>query len=127
VITPGSRGRTFAYAVPVDMRKGVDTLAGLVAGAGHDVATGDTYLFLARDKKRAKCLWFDGVCARLLINRIDAGCFASIWRDDGKPIELTSSELHLFLEGSKLVGKMALTPAPIDRALQSRISRSAFR
>jgi transposase len=109
------------------MRKGINTLAGLAMAAGHDVAVGDTYLFVGKDRKRAKCVWFDGVCARMLVNRIDAGRFASLSSDDGKAIELTRSELMLFLDGSKLVGKVALTPPPIDRRAQSRLSQSAFR
>jgi hypothetical protein len=59
------------------------------------------------------------------VNGIDAGCFAPLWRDDGKPIELTKSELLLFLNGSELVGKIELTP--IDRKAQSRVSPRAFR
>jgi len=127
VIGPGARGRIFAYAAPCDMRKGIDTLAGLVVASGHEITVGDVYLFLGKNRKRAKCLWYDGACARLLMNRIDAGRFAPLWREDGKPIELTPSELLLFLDGSKLVGKVALTPPQIDRKAQSRVSPSAFR
>ena len=127
MITPGGRGRIFAYGAPVDMRKGIHTLAGLVVQAGHDVATGDTFLFLGRNRRRAKCLWFDEVCARLLVSRIDRGCFAPLWRDDEREVELTSSELMLFLQGSKLVGRMALTPSPIDRKAESRIKSTNFR
>lgn len=127
MIGPGARGRIFAYAAPCDMRKGIATLAGLVVASGHEITNGDVFLFVGKNRKRAKCLWFDGICARLLINRIDAGRFAALWRDDGRTIELTQSELLLFLDGSKLVGKIALTPPPIDRHAQSRVSPSAFR
>lgn len=99
------------------MRKGIDSLAGLVALSGHDVAEGDVFLFVAKDRKRAKCLWFDRVCARLLVNRIDSGRFAALWRDDGKEVELSLTELRLVLNGSKLV----------DRKAQSRVARSSFR
>lgn len=127
MIGPGARGRVFAYAAPCDMRKGINTLGGLVVEGGHEIKTGDVYLFVGKNRKTAKCLWFDGVCARLLVNRIDAGCFAPLWRDDKKSIELTTSELILFLDGSKLVGKIAITPPPIDRRAQSRISADLFR
>jgi transposase len=127
VIELGSRDRVFAHPAPVDMRKGFNTLAGLVALSGHDVAVGDKFLFASRDRKRAKVIWLDRVCARLLVSRIDAGCFAPLWRDDGKPVELTTSELRLYLDGSKLVGTKALTPPPLDRKAQSRLSKEAFR
>ena len=127
MIEIGSRERVFAHPNPVDMRKGFNTLAGLVAMSGHDVAAGDKFLFVSKDLKRAKCIWLDHICARLLLSRIDGGRFAPLWRDDGKPDELTSSELRLFLDGSKLVGKMALTPPPLDRQQQSRLCKSSFR
>jgi len=127
MIGPGARGRIFAYAAPCDMRKGINTLAGLVVAGGRDVTSGDVYLFVGRNRKTAKCLWFDGYCARLLVSRLDCGRFASLWRDDGKPLELSPSELLLFLDGSKLVGKIALSPSKIDRDLQSRVLASAFR
>lgn len=109
------------------MRKGINTLAGLAMAAGHDVTVGDTYLFVGKDRKRAKCVWFDGVCARMLVNRIDVGRFASLSNSNGNAVELTRSELMLFLDGSKLVGKVSLTPPPIDRKAQSRLSATAFR
>lgn len=127
MIELGSRERVFAHPAPVDMRKGFNTLAGIVTMSGLDVAAGDKFLFVSKDLKRAKCIWLDHVCARMLVNRIDAGRFAPLWRDDGKPIELTRSELRLFLDGSKLVGKVALTPPPVDRAAQSRLTRGSFR
>ena len=127
MIEIGSRERVFAHPAPVDMRKGFNTLAGLVAMSGHDVAAGDKFLFASKNLKLAKCIWLDHVCARLLVSRIDGGRFAPLWRDDGKPIELTSSELRLFLDGSKLVGTMKLTPPPLDRKAQSRVTKSAFR
>ena len=106
MIEVGSHERVFAHPAPVDMRKGFNTLAGLVAMSGHDVAAGDKYLFVSKDLKRAKCIWLDHVCARMLVNRIDGGRFAKLWRDDRMPIELTRSELRLFLDGSKLGGKV---------------------
>jgi transposase len=127
VIEPGVHGRTFAFSAPCDMRKGINTLAGLAMASGHDVTAGDTYLFVSKDKKRAKCVWFDGACARMLVNRIDGGRFASLSSSDGKEVELSLSELRLFLDGSKLVGKVALTPPPLDRKAQSRLSPGAFR
>lgn len=64
MIGPGARGRIFAYAAPCVMRKGIDTLAGLIVQRGHEIHCGDVYLFLGKNRKRAKCLWFDGACAR---------------------------------------------------------------
>jgi len=50
------------------------------------------------------------------MKRLDRGRFAKLWKSDGAALSLTMSELSLFLEGSELVGKRALSPAPITHA-----------
>jgi transposase len=42
--------------------------------------------------------------------RLERGRFASIFRDDGKSVQLTASELALFVEGCELVGRRTLSP-----------------
>jgi transposase len=45
--------------------------------------------------------------------RLEKGRFAAPWeRGDGGELRLTVSELALLLEGSELVGRMSLSPAP---------------
>jgi hypothetical protein len=41
------------------------------------------------------------------------GRFARLWRDEGRPNPLTSSELALFLEGCTLVARQSLSPAEL--------------
>ncbi len=54
-------------------------------------------------------LGWDGLC--VYAKRLERGRFACLWRDDGEPpIALTISELDLFLDGSTLVGRIALSP-----------------
>ena len=49
--------RVFAYAGPVDMRKGYDSLAALVEqDLGRDVLSGELFLLVARNRVRAKIL-----------------------------------------------------------------------
>ena len=52
---------------------------------------------------------------RLYIKKLARGRFAALW-DDSAPasLSLTRTELDLFLQGSHLVGKMALAPAPMS-------------
>lgn len=101
------RVRVFAYQAPVDMRKAFNSLSGLVAELGQDVLAGDAFVFMGKSRKRAKVLWFDGTGLCLLAKRLEKGRFAPVW----ERTELTSSELVLFLEGSELVSRMALSPA----------------
>lgn len=94
------------------MRKGFDSLCALVTEQLlRDPLSGDVFLFLSRNRIRAKVLHFDGTGLCLYVKRLERGRFAALWRDEGAdPITLTVSELDLFLDGSALVGRVALTP-----------------
>ncbi len=127
MIGPSNRTRVFAYAAVCDMRKSFNTLSGLVTAMDHDVACGDVFLFVSRNRKRAKVLWYDGTGLCLLAKRLDQGRFAAIWDTEADDLELTMSELRLFLEGCDVVGKIPLSPPPIDVTRARRISRSDFR
>jgi len=102
----------WAYGRPADLRRGYDGLYALVVSSlGLDPLSGDLYLFVNRDRTRAKVLMWDGTGLCIYQKRLERGRFASLWRDgDMKSVELTTSELSLFLEGSALVGKIALSP-----------------
>jgi transposase len=66
-------------------------------------------------------LHFDGTGLCLYVKRLERDRFAALWRDAGAdPITLTVSELDLFLDGSALVGRVALTlPALTQFSLAS--------
>jgi transposase len=115
--------RVFAYAAPADLRKGFDGLAALVvATLGRDPLSGECFLFTSRTRTRAKVLHYDGTGLCLYHKRLEAGRFASLWeRPEGASVELTMSELALYLEGSALVGRVALSPRRIGaRSLAER-------
>jgi transposase len=118
--------RVWAYPVPTDLRKGFDGLAGLVQGKlRKDLLSGDCFLFTNRTRTRAKVLMWDGTGLCIYMKRLEQGRFACLWeRSDEKSVELTMSELALFLEGSRVVGRIALSPteyAPRGVALPTRI------
>jgi transposase len=96
------------------LRKGFDGLSGLVTERlRQDPLSGDCYLFVNATRKRAKVLLWDGTGLCIYAKRLERGRFACLWRDaDLGVIRLTMSELQLFLEGSGLVGRIALSPAP---------------
>ena len=105
--------RVFAYPAPADLRKGYDGLHGLVAsGLGRDVLSGDCFLFTNRTRTRAKVLVWDGTGLCIYMKRLERGRFAKLWEDGrGTAVELTMSELALFLEGSRVVGRIELSPS----------------
>jgi transposase len=83
----------------------------------HDPLSGDCYLFVNATRKRAKVLLWDGTGLCIYAKRLERGRFACLWRDtDARVVRLTMSELQLFLEGSALVGRVALSPAPFESA-----------
>lgn len=109
--------QVYAYAAPVDMRKGYDGLSAVVReDLGRDPLSGDLYLFVSRNRIRAKVLLWDGTGLCVYAKRLEKGRFARLWRaQEGEMLELSSSELQLFLEGCKLVGRMQLSPTHLGK------------
>jgi len=107
--------KVFAYAAPADMRKAFEGLSALVRIAmGHDPLSGSLYLFVNRRRKRAKVLLWDGTGLCIYAKRLEKGSFACLWREGaGGNLEMSVSELQLFLEGSQLAGRMPLSPVPL--------------
>lgn len=102
----------FAFGGPADLRKGFDGLSALVSRElGRDPLSGDLFLFVNRSRTLAKVLLWDGTGLCIYSKRLERGRFACLWRspEEGR-LRLTMSELALFLEGSKLVGKVELSP-----------------
>ena len=104
----------WAYGAPADLRQGFDGLSALVSqGLARDPLSGDCYLFVNATRTRAKVLLWDGTGLCIYAKRLERGRFACLWRAaDARVVRLTMSELQLFLEGSTLVGRVALSPAP---------------
>jgi len=107
--------RVFAFPQPADLRKGFNGLYGLVRnGLDRDPLSGDLYLFVNRRRTGCKILLWDGTGLCILMKRLERGKFAALWRDGSAvPLQLTASELALFIEGCVAVGKMSLSPKEI--------------
>lgn len=106
--------RVFAYPEPVDLRKGYDGLFGLVkTGLGRDPLSGDLFLFSGKRRTGCKVLLWDGTGLCIFQKRLERGRFASLFRDDGNSVQLTASELALFIEGCELVGRRTLSPVSV--------------
>lgn len=114
----------YAYGEPCDMRKSFDTLAALVREKlERDLMSGDLFLFVSRDRKRAKILYFDGTGMCLFAKRLEQGKFATPWRGPmSRNLTLTLAELGLFVEGSEALGRVQLSPPLLRKAsLRSKI------
>ena len=109
----------YAFDEPCDMRKSFDTLTALVTGhMKHDVLAGDLYLFVGRDRKRAKVLYFDGTGMCVLAKRLEKGLFTAAWKQakSKRGLSMTLSELSLFIEGSEVAARMPLSPSLLSRS-----------
>ncbi|MCA9644940.1 MAG: IS66 family insertion sequence element accessory protein TnpB [Myxococcales bacterium] len=115
ILAASRQSRVYAYAAPVDLRKGYDGLFGLVQrDLKQNPLSGDLFLFTNRRRYACKVLLWDGSGLCIFQKRLERGQFASLWRDGGGSVELTTSELALFIEGCELVGKRALSPRRIE-------------
>ena len=103
--------RVWAYPEPADLRAGYDGLSALVTRQlGRDPLSGHLFIFQNRTRTRAKVLLWDGTGLCIYQKRLEQGRFACLWKDRGA-IELTMSELALFLEGSRALERVQLSPA----------------
>lgn len=129
MIWNGRAVRVFAHAAPTDLRKGYDGLSAIVRESlGRDPTSGDLYLFVSRNRIRAKVLLWDGTGLCVFAKRLEQGRFAALWeRSASLQLELTSAELQLFLEGCVLVGRRRLSPPKIDsKAPLGNLSYDSF-
>jgi len=105
--------KAYAYAAPVDMRKGYDGLYALVKrDLGMNPISGDLFLFVSRNRVRAKVLIWDGTGLCIYAKRLEKGRFACLWgASRSGRVDLTVAELCLFLDGCALAGRIPLSPA----------------
>ena len=116
----------WVYTEPTDMRKSFNTLSALVTEEMHrEVLSGDLFVFISRDRKRAKVLHFDGTGLIVWAKRLERGRFAPMYRKKREGgLELSPSECALLLEGSERVGRYGLSPPLLKhRDLSSRMRR----
>jgi len=108
--------RVLAFPKPADLRNGFDGLYGLVVNQlGKDPLSGDCFLFVNRCRNRAKVLLWDGTGLCIYMKRLEKGRFPSLWRQSGADrLELTQSELSLFLEGCEVLGQRRLSPPAFE-------------
>ena len=112
MLIPTRQIRVFACAEPTSMRQGFDGLwARVRSSMGRDPLEGDMFLFVSKNRKQARVLHWDGTGIVVVAKRLEHGKFNAPWEGDReKPWCLTPSELSLFLEGSRLVGRYEVSP-----------------
>ena len=103
--------RAFAYPQPTDLRNGYNGLFGLVkTGLARDPLSGELFLFVNKRRDACKVLMWDGTGLCIFQKKLERGRFAKLWRDDDAAVQLTATELALYIEGCDLIGRRALSP-----------------
>ena len=98
--TPSRPGlRIMVASEPVDFRKGMDSLAALVAQAlASDPFTGDVFIFRSKRSDRLKLLVWDGSGLCLVTKRLESGAFTWPPVRDGA-VTLTAAQMRLLVSG----------------------------
>jgi transposase len=114
VISAPASTQVHVHRDPVDLRKHFDGLWGIVTQQLRvDPYQRALFVFIAKSRRRAKVLWWDGTGLIVLCKRLDTGRFIAPWDHSGQgPLLLTHSELMLLLEGCEHVGRLPLSPPP---------------
>ncbi|MDQ3049143.1 MAG: IS66 family insertion sequence element accessory protein TnpB [Bacteroidota bacterium] len=95
-----SAQRYFIYSGLTDMRKGFDSLCGLVRNEFKmDPLSGDVFIFLSRSKNRIKLLQWQRDGFAVYYKRLEKGTFEIPKNTSSSTILLSSQQLILIMEG----------------------------
>ncbi len=96
-----SAHRYFLYGQPTDMRKGFDSLSGLVGEQmKHDPTNGSVYVFMNKNRNLIKLLHWEYGGFSLYYKRLEKGVFERPESNESEGI--TWSQLMLIVQGIKL-------------------------
>lgn len=96
--------KVWIFGQVVDMRKSYDGLLGLTRGAGYNIFDGDLFLFISRNRKRAKILFWDGSGLNILMKRMEKHLFCKLVDQN----EMSVAELNLFMQGARLQAQIVI-------------------
>lgn len=96
--------RYFLYRDHCDMRKGFDSLAGIVSSQMQmDASGGAVFIFLNRRRNQVKLLHFEGDGFSVYHKRLERGTYElPVIRTDTAAASLTSQQLLFILQGVSL-------------------------
>lgn len=96
-----SSQRYFLYAGKTDMRKGFDSLCGIVREEFKmNPLSGDVFIFLSRTRTRIKLLHWQGDGFAIYFKRLEKGTFEMpAGFQSSSTLLVSSSQLHLIMEG----------------------------
>jgi transposase len=103
VLSITSAQRYFLYAGKTDMRKGFDSLCGIVRSEFKmNPLSGDVFIFLSRTRTRIKFLQWQGDGFAIYFKRLEKGTFEFSEKIKGSAGLISSQQLMLIMEGIQL-------------------------
>lgn len=94
--------RVFVYRGQIDMRCGFERLHGIIREEmKQEVLEGHLYLFLGRNRRRAKVLFFDRTGLMLIVKRMEDGMLMDA-ENLGETTEISLRDLSLIIAGAKV-------------------------
>jgi Transposase and inactivated derivatives len=96
--------RYHLYRKETDMRKGFDSLCGIVTGElGRQVMSGDIFIFINKPRTHIKLLVWEHDGFTIVYRRLEKGTFeVPAFNLDQESLCITSDQLHCILKGIKL-------------------------
>lgn len=96
--------RYHIYRKETDMRKGFDSLCGIIKNElGRHAVSGDAFIFINRPRTHMKLLVWEHDGFTIVYRRLEKGTFeVPAFNLDGDSVQITSDQLHCILKGIKL-------------------------
>ena len=104
MLSLGNKIQYYLYSQPTDMRKGVDGLCGLINNhLKKDPLQGDAFIFIGKNRRLIKILFWDRTGFVVYYKRLEQGCFELPKQtNEEKSIEIDRRKLMMILEGISL-------------------------
>ena len=92
------------YRKETDMRKGFDSLCGIITGElGHQAMSGDVFIFINKPRTHIKLLVWEHDGFTIVYRRLENGTFeVPAFNHDEDALSITSDQLNCILKGIKL-------------------------
>lgn len=103
----GDHLKYYIYTNDIDMRKGIDSLCGIVSSEMASIATnGDVYIFFNKPRDKVKILVWDIDGFVLYMKRLEKGRFERIVSKENstKKYNLKYTHLVMLMSGISLIG-----------------------
>lgn len=123
LLAPLGQTKIYLYAKPADMRRSFNGLHAIVAGEfGHDIRTGDVFVFLNRRLDRIKLIHWDRDGLAIWMKRLERGTFQRPRCPPGATqVEIDATDLALLLSGIELASVKRRPRYALDAAQRTAL------